>query len=189
MVTPSPAKPTTPFTATSASPDTSSNAAGPATNSVPAGSRSRMSSTRALSAIATTRGRNSITCCKSNSVLDRVPMTSIRNRSVLARTTSSVCVPIDPALPKSATLTRPSPLVFGSVDPENSSFDLPDTPATGCAEETSGSGAVVMTSPACHYVTDSWFIQFRYCCSQPADNRQTTGRASGTFRVTNGRLR
>src|SRR5687768_15894582 len=105
-VTSRPAKPTTAFTQTSASVPMAASASGPARSSVPAGRRAARSATLAGSGSASTTasGRSSRACSARSSTDDMAASATTRNRSGSARTTSSVCVPIDPVEPATATV-------------------------------------------------------------------------------------
>src|SRR4051812_34695110 len=110
MVTGRPAKPTTPFTTTSAS-ATSRSASGPATTSVPGGTRSASLAARVSSAMATTFGRTALACSASTSTERAAPMAVTSYAPCDAATTSSVCVPMDPVDPSTATV-----VIDGSED-------------------------------------------------------------------------
>ena len=103
-VTGSPAKPTTPFTTTSATEETAARASGPATSSVPGGSRAASSRARVSSARATTGGRSSAACSARRSTDERAPRATTSYRPGSARTTSTACVPIDPVEPTRLTV-------------------------------------------------------------------------------------
>ena len=118
IVTDSPAKPTTPFTTTSAVPDTAAMASGPASTATPAGSSSASSCARPASAMATTRGCTRCAWAASSSTELPAPNATISKRSGCAATTSSVWVPMDPVEPSTATVVM-STSSYRSTPPDH----------------------------------------------------------------------
>jgi len=108
-VTGSPANPTTPLTTTSACEPSDARASAPARSSIPGASLSFNDGARSSSASATTEGWNSAAWAASRSTERAAPSASMMNRSGSARTTSSVCVPIDPVDPINETVVGTPP--------------------------------------------------------------------------------
>ena len=103
-VTPSPAKPTTPLTHTSAVAAMVARASGPARTSVPAGTPASRRPASDSSAMATTLGTQRRACSIRSSTEVAAPRATTSKRSGSASTTSRVWVPIDPVDPASATV-------------------------------------------------------------------------------------
>src|SRR5829696_8309794 len=103
-VTRRPAKPTTPLTHTSATPPSSASASSPPRTSVPGGTRAATAAAWASSPITTSFGRRASAWPTRASTDDQAPSATTSKRSGSARTTSIVCVPIEPVEPAMATV-------------------------------------------------------------------------------------
>jgi hypothetical protein len=104
-VTSSPAKPTTPLTATSASVAISARPSAPVTTSTPGSSRPASSAARDGSPMATTRGRSRAAWSTSCSTDRWAPIATTSKRSGQASITSTAWVPIEPVDPTRLTVT------------------------------------------------------------------------------------
>ena len=125
-VTGRPAKPTTPFTTTSASVTRSASSGTTSAN----GNASATAARSEASATATVFGRNSRACSIKVATDEPTPSATTSYRSRSARTTSSVCVPIDPDDPAMATRT----VLIGSVCQRYAAATRPGHPSQSAAK-------------------------------------------------------